>query len=99
MEVEIKEHRARNVITKKIQTLPQYKVYLDGRRVGFIGWHEDAKLLLIEELGPVEQVELELRVGWLLNREVTSNTIPEIQEPAKAPGEEVEDVYGDELNA
>lgn len=98
MLVELRDHVAKNVITKKLTSLNQFKVYLDGKRVGFIGKHEGAKLCLVRQFDDMTRVELELQVGWQLGRNVSSVQAPSINESKQQQMTEAE-LYGDELDS
>ncbi len=98
MDVQLKEHVGTHAATKRPTKHAQYKVFVDGRWVGVIGWDANSKLCLFERFGPMEKVEIELRVGWHLGHEVKSVSVPDVPpEMQKQPQDE--DIYGNELDA
>ena len=98
MKVELRKHVGRNVATGKEETLSQYRVFVDDRPAGFIGWHDDAELLLTTRFGPIEQQKISDLVSKELGRVCDSKQAPDVpEEMLKPPREEINfDDFADE---
>lgn len=95
MKVELREHIGRNIATGKPVKLPQYRVFIDGRASGFIGW-KAGKLCLTAKFGPIEREEITTQVSAMMKREVSTTKMPDVPPELLAPEEELEDI--DDLN-
>ena len=94
MEVELRSHEGRNVITGETQTLPQYQVFVDNRRVGFMGWGVGSRICFVQKVGPVERKDIELKVATLLESvrcesgPVQSSVVPDVPDEVLNPSKE-----------
>ena len=64
-----------------VVVLQQYRVFVDGVGVGFLGFEPGAKLCLVERFTPIEAAEIERQVQALTKQEkVTSVQAPDVPE-------------------
>ena len=97
MNVELREHRGKNMATGKEVTLPQYQVFADGKRVGFLGWGDGKKICFSERIGPLEQRDVEAKVAALLQQPgaeevvMQSSIVPDVPPELLQPQTEFED--------
>ena len=75
--------------TGRIIKLPQYRVFVDGKSVGYISYRKPGcKLCLVEPFGPLETAEIEKQVAAKMNTGGTTplpNVPPELLEPEEEP--------------
>ena len=85
MIVELRDLIGRNCATRKEEKMPIYRVWVDGRAVGFLGWKPGAKLCLVEKFGPIELAEIESQVNELKGGHVQSVQAPDVPEEMLNP--------------
>ena len=98
MEVELREHRGINIATGVDECLGQYRVFVDGRAVGFMGWGKSSKLSITTRVGPIERQEIAEKVSRLMMRDVQSSMMPDVPDDVMQP-EGMEDATLDDLDA
>ena len=90
MKVELRQHTGRTLgRSGRTITLPQYRVFIDGRACGFIGWAEGSSLNLVVRFGPLEQKEIARQVAELLERDEPITAIPP-EMPSEQPEQQEE---------
>lgn len=80
MKVELREHLAKNLATKQMIRARHYRIYVDGRYVGLIGWQDGAKPCLKEEFSP--------RDSRILMQKIAEFTEQAVGEPAVRPDDD-----------
>ena len=76
--VQLVEIVGKNLATGRQQRVPMYRILVNGRPVGFIGWKARCKALFTEKLGPLEVATIEREIGRIMNRTVSSRVVPEV---------------------
>lgn len=90
--VELREHWGRNIATGKEVQFEQYRVFFNGRAVGFVGWGS-GRICLTERLGPIEQAAIERVVRERMDTDVTTSVLPEVPAGFLEREEEVDDDF------
>lgn len=90
MKVSIEPHIAHLSSGKEVR-FNQYRIRVDGQHVGFVGFAENAKILLSVRFGPVELEEIKGEVSRLVKSE------REIKQAAQPP-EGFHDANNEELD-
>lgn len=63
MNVELQRWFGKCCKSKRKVEMKQYRVFVDGKHVGYLPWHPGAKLLLTAPVGPIERQEIEHAVA------------------------------------
>jgi hypothetical protein len=66
MKVELLPHKGKNMATQKEETLPQYRVVVDGVCVGYKSWDYGSKIVFITRLSPEEVKVIKADVEHIL---------------------------------
>jgi hypothetical protein len=70
VDVQVKPFKPLDVISKRPVDGGQYQIVVDGKRVGFIGYHAGASPLLHSRYSPLELQEIEEKVRTQLSPQV-----------------------------
>lgn len=82
MKVELRDHIGQCVKSKREIKIQQWRVFVDGRAVGYLPWRDGSKLLLTARFSPLETKEIEQHVNELVKtvreKDVQSVSAPEV---------------------
>ena len=82
MEVELRDWHGRSLAKRdKVVTIQQYKIFVDGHCIGYVGWKPGASIQLIERVSPQTKKEISQRVAELKNEK----TPPKANMPPQVP--------------
>ena len=77
MIVELKQHKGQSVgRSGRTIIVPQYRIYVDGQAVGYIGWKPGSIIKLTRRYGPIELKEISKQVAALLECDEPATAIP-----------------------
>lgn len=86
MQIDVLPFKPRDVISKRPVDGGQYQIRVDGRLVGFIGYHNGARAMLHERFSPLELKEIERAVRVKLTPQMIGGIVqvPEKSKETKA---------------
>ena len=87
MIVEVKPFKVRDMITKQQRDSGMYQIIVDGQRLGFIGYHNDAKPMIHQRLSPMELDEITRAVNEQLPKQNTGDAVQVSEKPPTTPTE------------
>jgi len=97
MQVQLLSHEAANFATGKRETLPQYKVVVDGTTVGYKSWKDGSKVCFIARISPLDKAEIEKQVEVILGSKVSS-VEPADYDPDKDTLDSLEQDFQDDFD-
>lgn len=96
MDVTIEPFIGKSVATGQPVRYEQYRIRVDGKHAGYVGFAPNSPVLLTNRFGPVELKEIESKVAELLERDdVSTNQVPEVSEEMLRKPEEMEAIDDD----
>ncbi|MCP4211798.1 MAG: hypothetical protein GY764_10010 [Halieaceae bacterium] len=81
MKVEVKPHRARDIISKAELDTGIYAVHVDGHLAGFVGHQPGARIMLHKRFSPMELFDIERMVKAQLEKTQTVEGIVQAADP------------------
>lgn len=93
MIVTIENKVAKNLITKEEVTFSIWVVYLDGKKIGHIGWADGSKLIYDRKVSPIEERAIKDQLSKLTKQKFTSTPYPSIDPELVAGVGTEEDFY------
>ena len=87
MEIEVKPHRPKDIISKREIDGGVYQIRIDGKLAGFIGYQDGARPMIFERRSPLELREIEsaVRVALMPQRILGARVPLETPEPKRPP--------------
>lgn len=89
MKVELLPHKGKNMATQQEETVPQYRVVVDGELVAYKSWNFGSKIIFIAKLSPEDIKEVKSQVEHILGDTAGHVNAPD-EEKIKAKYEEQE---------
>ena len=99
MSVELRPHKAVNVVTKQEQCFQQYLIF-EGHpdkmeMVGIVGWAHGSKIIFLVPVDPIRENMIRREVSNQLKREQEVISCPDIPEDLLHPNESVNDEFNE----
>jgi hypothetical protein len=95
MKVELHPHVGLNLATRKEETVPQYRVLVDGKLAAYKSWDFGSKIIFIEKFSPEDIAEIKNQVEHILGDTAGHVNAPDEDKILKRHENESDDSEGD----